>query len=101
MNETTGAVTEKYVENSEILAEGSFEESEPDSPVVSGTEAEPRLYVNFEGLVEIPYAFSSASPPKQVYRENQVYDFYDTFERGAEVPEGGVLSASAGRIYTE
>ncbi len=99
INEETGAFTEKYVEESGVLLDPPTKEAQPDSPVVAGTEAEPHVYVNFEGLVEIPYTFSAAEKAKQVFREDVGYE--SSFGVPGSFAPGGSMSASEGKIYTE
>lgn len=100
INETTGAVTEKYRETTGTLLDPVERGIQPDSPVVAGTKAEPRLYVNFEGLVEIPYDFSSGKPA-QVFREQGTVRYPSIFEAAGFPEEGGSLSAWEGHIYAE
>ncbi|HUA11768.1 MAG TPA: PKD domain-containing protein [Solirubrobacteraceae bacterium] len=99
ISETTGAFTEKYAESGTVFLDPTAPDVAPDSPVVAGTEHEPRVFVNFEGLVEIPYDFTSPERAKQIYRENHKYTSAFTSSRSPFA--GGSMSALEGRIYIE
>jgi hypothetical protein len=100
----SGALGARYVDTTGFLKKGFFEGTKPDSPVVVGPESSPRVYVNFEGLAQIPYEFSSSEQPKQVFEEpHELVKELAPLEKGVEREHGGVLSVSpdGGTIYGE
>ena len=99
---STGAIGARYVDSTDFLKKGFFEETRPDSPVVVGPESSPHVLVNFEGLVEIPYEFSSSTPPKQIFEEaHNLIKEVAPIEKGVEREDGGTLTASPDgtRVY--
>ena len=101
INEETGALEGRYEEKTGVLGERTGEElKEASSPVVVPQKTgEPKIFVAFEGLVEIPYNFSGSA--KAVYRQNNHY--HQVSEGGPEVPSeesgGGMLTAAGGKLF--
>jgi hypothetical protein len=93
--EADGALGKRYVDTTNFLKKGFYPTTKPDSPVVTGPESSPHVYVNFEGLAEIPYNFASSEAPKQIYQEpRNLEKRYEPFVGGVEESWGGALSVS-------
>jgi PKD repeat protein len=92
-----GELGARYVDKTDVFKQ-EVETPErfpvPDSPVIVSAGAEERAYVHFGGLAEVPYDFSSSTPPKVgAPIEGGVAGGIGGF------PEGGGLSASEGTIF--
>jgi PKD repeat protein len=86
----------RYIDKSSFFKVGRFTRSTPpNSPVVVGPEQSEQVDVEYEsGIVRVPYAFASTSPPEYVYQppEETPRGVFEGFI--AYAPLGGGLSAS-------
>jgi PKD repeat protein len=95
-----GAIGARYLDKTNFLKEGAFHDP-PDSPIVIPGATE-HVYVNHEGLTEVPYSFASAEAPHRVSTRlgeaGTATGPKSSNSRGAA--PGGVLSvATDGTVY--
>jgi PKD repeat protein len=97
----SGTLGARYIDKTNALKEGSFTDP-PDSPIVIPGATE-HVYLNHEGLTEIPYDFSSSEAPHRVSSRLGESNATATgprssYSRGASA--GGSLSVSPdGTVY--
>jgi hypothetical protein len=91
---SSGALGSRYVDKTGFFSKGHFK-SKPESPVVAGPESGPSVYVNFEGLAQVPYDFGSTEAPKQIFEEPRGSFEPPLIEYGRRTSYGGALSVSS------
>jgi PKD repeat protein len=97
-----GSLGARYLDSKDFFKSGAAPVPVPDSPVVvpGGTE---RVYVNFRGLAEVPYDFTSTASPRAVsarvsgppFENGVAYGPNPSSQLETEGVAGGVLSAAS------